>query len=107
LIPDVDACAARNARGKLNRRIADDDIAADSRVGRRRKNDDPVRVAVGGVFLDEIIVTREDPDAEIVVGNRVAVSSRLVPPERVVASLDSYAAAGDGRGGVPVPDRHI
>ena len=90
----------------LNGRIADYDVAADARVRRRRKNDDPVRVAVGSVLLDEIIV-REDPDAEIVVGNREAVTSRLVPPERVVASLDSYASAGDVRRGVAVPDGNV
>jgi hypothetical protein len=89
----------------LNGRIADCDVPADSCIGRGWENHDPVGVAVRGVFLDEIIVARDDPDAEIVVRSREAVSSRLVPPERVVASLDSYASAG--RGSIPIPDGNI
>ena len=107
LIPDVDANAAGNAGRKLNRWIPHRDIAADPGVGRRRKNHNPVRVAVGGVLLDDVAVAVEDADAEIIVWSCEAVSRRLVPPERVVAADDSYAAAGQACDSAPISDRHI
>src|SRR5262245_60149974 len=107
LIPDVDAHAAGNASRKLNRWIPYGDIAANPRVGRRRKNHDPIRVAVGGVLLDDVAVAVEDADAEIIVWTRKAVSRRLVPPERVVAADDSYAAAGQACDSAPISDRHV
>jgi hypothetical protein len=105
LIPNIDARAARNARRELNWWIADHHVAAHSRIRRRREHDDPVGVAVGGVLFDEIIVASDDPDPEIVVRSREAVSSRLVPPERVIAADDSYAATA--RGCVAVPDGNV
>jgi len=105
LIPNIDARVVRIARRKLNRRITDHHVAAHSRIRCLGKHDDPVAVAVGGVLLDEIIVARDDSDPEIVVRSREAVPSRLVPPERVIAALDSYAAATCG--GVAVPDGNI
>ena len=107
LIPDVDAGAAWNAGRDLNRWIADDDIASDSGIRGRRDDDDAIRVAVGGVLLDEVVVAAEDADAEIVIGSREAVSRRLVPPERVIAAQDSYAAAGQSRLRAAVPDGDI
>ena len=107
LIPDVDANAAGNAGRKLNRWIPYNDVAADPRVGRRRKNHNPVRVAVGRVLLDDVAVAVEDADAEIIVWSCEAVSRRLVPPERVVAADDSYAAAGQACDSAPISDRHI
>lgn len=107
LIPDIYADAAGHPGRKLNRWIAYGDIATDPRVGRRRKDHDPVRVAVGGVFLDEVAVSVEDADAEIIVWTCETVSCRLVPPERVVAADDSYAAAGQARDSAPISNRDI
>jgi hypothetical protein len=105
LIPDVDARAARSAGRKLDRRISNDYIAPNPRIRRRRGDDDAVGVPVGGVFFDQIVITLENPDAEIVVGRCEPVSRRLVPPERVIGSEDSYAAASRCR--VAVPHQHI
>lgn len=107
LIPDVDAHAPGNAGRLLNRWVAYRDVAADSRVGRRRKHHDPIGVAVRGVLLDEVVVPIEDADAEIIVWSCEAVSRRLVPPERVVATDDSYAAAGQACDRTPIPDGDI
>ena len=107
LIPNIDADAARHAGRKLNRWISDGDIATDPCVGRRCKDHDPIRVAVRGVFLDQIVVAVDDPDAKIVVRSCEAVSRRLVPPERVVAADDSYAAAGQACDSAPIPNRDI
>jgi hypothetical protein len=107
LIPDIDADAAGHAGRLLNRWISYGDIAADPCIGRRRKDHDPIRVAVGSVFLDEVAVSVEDADAEIIVWTCEAVSRRHVPPERVVATDDSYAAAGQVCDSAPIPDSHI
>jgi hypothetical protein len=77
----------------LDRRVAYGNVASDSRVGGRRKHDDPIGVANRRILLDQIVVAVDDADAEIVVGGREAISRRLVPPERVIAADDSYAAA--------------
>lgn len=103
LVPDVDTGTIRNGNGELYRRIADCDVASDSGVRRRGEYHDAVRIANGRVFFDEVVVTRKDTDAEVVVGSRVAISARLVPPERVIASLDSYASAGESWFGGTVP----
>jgi hypothetical protein len=107
LIPDIDAHAPRNADRLLNRWVAYRDVAADARVGRRRKDHDPVGVAVRGVLLDKVVVPVEDADAEVIVWSCEAVSRRLVPPERVIAADDSYAAAGQACDSTPIPDGHI
>ena len=97
MIPNVDASCAGNAHGELNRRIANRHVAPDSGVGRAGAYNDPIRIPNRCVFLDEVVVTREDADAEVVVRSREAVSARLVPPERVIASEDSYPAALQAR----------
>jgi len=107
LIPDVDADAAGHAGRLLDRWISYGDIAADPGVGRRRKNYDPIRIAVGSVFLDDVAIAVEDADAEVIVWTCEAVSRRLVPPERVVAADDSYAAAGQACDSTPIPNRDI
>ena len=105
LIPDIDADAAGHAGRLLNRWISYGDIAADPCISRRRSDHDPIRVAVGSVFLDEVAVSVEDADAEVIVWSCETVSRRLVPPERVVATEDSYAAAGCDS--APIPNRDI
>jgi hypothetical protein len=107
LIPDIDADAAGHAGRLLDRWISYGDIAADPGVGRCRKDYDPIRIAVGSVFLDEVVVAVEDADAEVIVWTCEAVSRRLVPPERVVATDDSYATAGQACDSAPIPDGHI
>ena len=107
LIPDIDAHAPGNAGRLLNRRVAYRDVATNSRVGRRRKHNDPISVAVRGVLLDKVVVPIEDADSEIIVWSCEAVSRRLVPPERVVATDDSYAAAGQACDSTPIPDGNI
>ena len=107
LIPDIDADAAGHAGRLLDRWISYGDIAADPGVGRCRKDHDPIRVAVGSVFLDEVAVSVEDADAEVIVWSCEAVSRRLVPPERVIGADDSYAAAGQACDSAPIPDSHI
>ena len=62
-------------------------------------------VGCNETYRDEIIVASDDPDAEIVVRSREAISSRLVPPERVVVPQDSYPSALAR--GVAVPDGNI
>ena len=91
----------------LDGRIAYGDITPDSGVGRRGKDHDAVRIAVRRVLLDEVVVPIEDADAEVIVGSCEAVSRRLVPPERVVATDDSYAAAGEAWDRAAVSDGHI
>jgi len=106
LIPDIDACSRGKAVGLLNPRIADGHVPADAVVGGGWEHDDAVRVTHRGVRVDQIVVTGHDADAKV--GCRagcVAVPARLVPPERVIAPLDSYAAARVR--GLPVPDRHV
>jgi len=107
LIPDIDADAAGHAGRLLNRWISYGDIAADPCISRRRSDHDPIRVAVGSVFLDEVAVSVEDADAEVIVWSCEAVSRRLVPPERVIGADDSYAAAGQACDSAPIPDSHI
>ena len=107
LIPDIDADAAGHAGRLLNRWISYGDIAADPGIGRRRKHHDPIGVAVRGVLLDKVVVPVKDADAEIIVWTCEAVSRRLVPPERVVATDDSYAAAGQVCDSAPIPNRDI
>jgi hypothetical protein len=91
----------------LDRGVAYDHIAPNSRVGGRREHDDPVRVANRGVLLDQIVVAVDDADAEIVIGCREAISRRLVPPERVIVADDSYAAARGSCVGTAVSDGNI
>jgi hypothetical protein len=107
LIPDIDADAAGYTGRLLDRWVSYGNIAADPGVGRRRKHNDPIGVAVRGVLLDKVVVPVEDADAEIIVWSCEAVSRRLVPPERVVAADDSYAAAGQACDRTPIPDGHI
>ena len=107
LIPDIDADAAGHAGRLLDRWISYGDIAADPGVGCCRKDHDPIRVAVGSVFLDDVAIAVEDADAEIIVWSCEAVSRRLVPPERVAATDDSYAAAGQACDSAPISDRDI
>jgi len=107
LIPDIDADAAGHAGRLLNRWISYGDIAADPGVRRCRKDYDPIRIAVGSVFLDDVAIAVEDADAEVIVWSCEAVSRRLVPPERVVGADDSYAAAGQACDSAPIPDSHI
>ena len=93
LIPDVDTTARRHARRLLDRWIADRQILSDGVVTRQRKDNDSIRVAHRRVGLDDVVVAH---DAETKVNRRtgrVAVAARLVPPERVIVALDSYAAA--------------
>ena len=98
MIPDIDAAASRDAVGDLYGRVAHDDVLPDRVVGRAREHHDAVRVANRSVSLDQVVIGRAlNADAEI--GRRpccVAVSARLVPPERVIASDNSYAAACRG-----------
>lgn len=105
LIPDIYAGAPRSPGRQLDGWIADHDIPPNPRIRRRREHDDAVRIPVGGVLLDQIVIARDDSDAEIVVGRREAISCRLVPPERVIASEDSNTAATGG--GVSVPHGYI
>ena len=107
LIPDIDADAAGYTGRLLDRWVSYGNIAADPGVGRCRKDHDPIRVSVGSVFLDEVAVSVEDADAEIIVWTCEAISRRLVPPERVVGADDSYAAAGQACDSAPIPDSHI
>jgi hypothetical protein len=107
LIPDIDADAAGHAGRLLDRWISYGDIAADPGVGRCRKDHNPIRIAVGSVFLDDVAIAVEDADAEVIVWTCEAVSRRLVPPERVVATDDSYAAAGQACDSAPISNRDI
>ena len=107
LIPDVHAATAGNARGLLNGRIPNCDVAAHPGIRGGRQDHDPIGIAVGRIFFDKVIVPGKDPDAEVVVWIREAVSRRLVPPERVIVTLDSYTAAGQPRVGRAVSDRNV
>ena len=107
MIPDIDADTAGHSGRLLDRWISYGDIAADPGVGRCRKDYDPIRIAVGSVFLDDVAIAVEDADAEVIVWTCEAVSRRLVPPERVVATDDSKAAAGQACDSAPIPDSHI
>jgi hypothetical protein len=69
LIPDVDARRALDADRGLDARIADGDVASDSRVGCRSGNQNPVRVADGRVLFNGVVVAVENADAEVVVGS--------------------------------------
>jgi hypothetical protein len=106
LIPDVHAARRWQRIRLLNRRVPHHDVAANPAVGRRGEHDDAVGVADCRVRFDQVVVARKDPDAEIRRrAGRVTVAARLVPPERVIGSLDSYPAARIG--GVPVSNRHV
>ena len=83
-------------------------VLSDPAGGRGREYYNAVRITDGGVRLDQIIVARKESDPEV--GrrtDRVAISARLVPPERVVTSLDSYASAAKPCGGGAVPHGHV
>ena len=92
-----DAYAAWYARRCLDGGIADGNVAPESRVRRSGENNDPITVAQCGVLFDQVVVAVLDADAEVVVWSREAVSRRLVPTERVVTALDSYASTGEAR----------
>jgi len=54
------------------------------------------------VFASNEVVVAHDAEAEIDGRTcRIPIAARLVPPERVVVALDSYAAAGGCRRAVP------
>lgn len=109
LIPNVYAATHRHAVGDLDRRIADDHVLADLVVRRAWENDDPVRVPDRAVCLNQVVHRRgKDADPEIDRRTRrITVAARLVPPERVVGALKSYAATGKPGGGGTVPDGHV
>ena len=109
LIPDVDSAARGNSRhavGLLNRRVADRDVISDPVVRGGRKHHDAIRIPDRRVALDQIVVGGPyEADAKIDKGaRRVTISARLVPPERVIVALDSYAAACGGWRTVPHRD---
>src|SRR5207237_1171446 len=105
LIPDIDAASGGHARGLLDRWVADGEILTHGVIAGRRKYHNAVRVADSRVRLDDVVAAH-DAQAEVDGRTgRVAVTARLVPPERVVVALDSYAAAGGGCR--PVPHRHV
>ena len=90
----------------MDRRIPYRDITPDPVVRGRRKHDDAVCVTDGRIGFDEVVIAREQSDSEIGCRtSRVAVAACLVPPERVIGTLDSYAAAGTS--GIAISDRHV
>src|SRR5258707_8428216 len=92
LIPNIDAASGRQARRLLDRRIADGQVLPHGVVAGQRKHDDAVRISDGRVGLDDVIAAH-NPDAEVHRRTAcVSVAARLVPPERVIVALDSYAA---------------
>ena len=106
LIPDVDSAARGNSRHAvrlLDRRVANRDVLSDPVVRGGRKHHDAIRISDRRVALDQIVVGGPDEaDTKIDKGTRgVTISARLVPPERVIVPLDSYAAACGGRRTVP------
>lgn len=94
LVPEIDADASGSPHGLLDWRVGHRHVAPDQGVRCGREDDDAVRVADRGVFLDEVVRAVQDPDPEIVVRRCEAVSACLVPTERVIVSDNSYPAAG-------------
>jgi hypothetical protein len=87
----------------LNRGIADGDVLPNRIAACSREHHDAVRVTDRGIGFNEVVVAgccgdaRTDANAKISRrARRVAVSARLVPPERVIASLNSYPATRSG-----------